>query len=292
MNPRTADRGARGLGTASTDETRLVSNDRFQAVTHEGPGAHILRFFLGPDQGRGLRITPEDCREFDLRPGVELLYADDRNFVFTPWEAHGAVFDQVVVDLAGARDHASHVFRARRCDRVVDDRFKGSIRKVFDARVRLGMTQQALWRKNDEGRAVATTHLTPKDVEILRRIRAVHDLNTVFGAGLKEALHTSARMLGALPFVAMRQEHDQATHSAPFYVSRSNELIDDDLCTVYKVAKLGFPKHKSARVSEAIAVLKAQDRRFREQAVVDLETCLVIAEMIEGGIFLAGVLVD
>lgn len=48
-------------------------------------------------------------------------------------------------------------------------------------------------------------------------------------ACLQEALHASARVLGALPVVAVRQQHHQAALAQPLGLAAAHELVKDDL---------------------------------------------------------------
>ncbi len=74
--------------------------DLLDPLAHEGPGAHVARLFLAPDQTRA-RVTRQDFGERVCREGVEL---------FEPQQVHVAspkllpLLQQVVVDLAAAQD--------------------------------------------------------------------------------------------------------------------------------------------------------------------------------------------
>ena len=54
-------------------------------------------------------------------------------------------------------------------------------------------------------------------------------------------------MLWSLAFVAMRQKHNQTAGAVPLGAARTDELVDDDLGTVGKVTKLGFPDCQTVR---------------------------------------------
>lgn len=60
-------------------------------------------------------------------------------------------------------------------------------------------------------------------------------------AQLQEALKASTRVLRSLSIIAMGQAHDQATPLQPFPLPRSDELVDDTLGVVGKVAELSLP---------------------------------------------------
>ena len=82
-------------------------------------------------------------------------------------------------------------------------------------------------------------------------------------------------MLGALAFVAVREEQDDAGEQAPLGFAGGEELVDDDLGAVGEVAELGFPEDEGFGVVAGVAVLVAEAGGLGEQRVVDLEAALV-----------------
>ena len=118
--------------------------------------------------------------------------------------------------------------------------------------------------------------LPPQQVEVLRRRGRDGDLDVVLGAELEEPLEPGAGVLGPLPFVAVRQEHDQPAGPAPFRLGRGDELVDDDLGAVGEVAELGLPHDQHVRLIERVAVVEAEHGRLGEQAVVDAELGLAV----------------
>ena len=93
-------------------------------------------------------------------------------------------------------------------------------------------------------------------MKVLRGRSWVTDLNVVFCAQLQEALHACRRMLGALAFVTVWQEQDQAVLLAPLVFGSNDVLVDDDLCAVGEVAELGFPHHKCFVVGVRITIFE------------------------------------
>src|SRR5438067_13773385 len=84
-------------------------------------------------------------------------------------------------------------------------------------------------------------------------------------------------MFGALAFVTVRQEQDDPARPLPFRFRGNDELVDDGLRAVRKIAELRFPQAKHARIIERITVIEAEDGRFREQAVVNANARLISA---------------
>ena len=70
-------------------------------------------------------------------------------------------------------------------------------------------------------------------------------------------------MFGALPFVAVGQQHHQTRHPQPLGFGGGNELVDDDLSTVGKIAELRFPQRQRLGLGGRVAVFKAQNPQLR-----------------------------
>src|ERR1700722_19053144 len=122
-------------------------------------------------------------------------------------------------------------------------------------------------------------------MEILSRIRGLADLNIVASGQLQEALHTRARMFGALAFITVGQKKDKAGEQVPLIFSGADELIDDGLRDIGEVAKLGFPQDQSFGIVATVSVFKSHHPRFRERRVVDIARRLVGVDMTERNIF-------
>ena len=101
--------------------------------------------------------------------------------------------------------------------------------------------------------------------------RGLHDLHVVLGAQRQEPLDVGVGVLGALAFVAVRQEHHQAAELLPLAFGGGDELVDDRLRAVHEVAELRFPDHQVARVGGAEAVLEPEHRQLRKHRVDDDE---------------------
>jgi hypothetical protein len=84
------------------------------------------------------------------------------------------------------------------------------------------------------------------------------------------ALEARRGVLGSLPFVAVRQQADEAGHAQPLAFARGDELVEHHLGAVGEVAELRFPEHQRIRLGQRVAVFEAEHRLFREQRVDDL----------------------
>ena len=88
-------------------------------------------------------------------------------------------------------------------------------------------------------------------------------------------------MLGALAFVAVRQQHHEAADAAPLHFARRDELVDDHLRAVGEVAELRFPDHEARRIGSRVAVFEAEHRLFGEHRVDDLERRLARLDVLQ-----------
>src|SRR4029077_5046832 len=100
---------------------------------------------------------------------------------------------------------------------------------VFNWRARVSVAQHALRSEYDERLAPMTQGLAAKQMEILRGVARLRDLDVVFGGQLDEALNASAGMFRALTFVAVGQEHHDAGEQVPLGFTGADELVDDGL---------------------------------------------------------------
>ena len=90
-------------------------------------------------------------------------------------------------------------------------------------------------------------------------------------------------MLGALAFVTVREEHDEAGEQAPLGFASGKELVDDDLGTVGEVAELCLPEDEGLGIVSGEAVLESEASRLGEKGVVDGPAALVGAHIPERG---------
>ena len=138
-------------------------------------------------------------------------------------------------------------------------------------RRRCRVAQKTFRREHHERRPPDAERLTPQYVKVLGRGRRLADLEIVFGRKLEKPLDPGARVLGALPLIAVRQEQCQAGKPPPLVFGRGDELIDDHLRVVREVAELSLPEHKGLRIVAAVAVFEPEDRRFGQRRVVNFE---------------------
>src|SRR6478609_11549402 len=98
-------------------------------------------------------------------------------------------------------------------------------------------------------------------------------------------------MLGPLAFITMRQQKNETTRLVPFGFRRNQELINDDLSAVREIAELSFPQHQGQRIGNAVAELETHGCVLTQQAVHEFKFRLVRAEVLQGDVSFARVVV-
>ena len=152
-----------------------------------------------------------------------------------------AVREELVVDLARADDHARHLLRRRACPISPITVWNSPLASSSSGDTASLCRSRLFGRHHDQRLAVPAQHLPAQHVEDLRRRRRHAHLHVVLRAELQEALGTRRRVLGALPFVAVRQQHHEAADAAPLHFAGADELVDHDLRAVGEIAELRFP---------------------------------------------------
>lgn len=130
--------------------------------------------------------------------------------------------------------------------------------------------------------AELTVHLSSQDMEVVGWLGHVGDLHVavlvlafkllcrgedarLLVAELQIALHAARRMFGTLTVIAVRKRADKTRALKPFDFTRSNELVNDALGVVGKVAELSFPHHKRIRRGQGVAILEAKSTELGER---------------------------
>src|SRR5688572_30898321 len=103
------------------------------------------------------------------------------------------------------------------------------------------MTQQRFWREHDAWLTERPGYLPPEQVEeVCGSCRIRHD-HIILRRLLQKSFGPATGVLRSLTLIAMRQKHNQSVHSLPFRFCAGDELINNHLCSIYKVTKLRFP---------------------------------------------------
>src|SRR5262245_43889952 len=290
-------RRARPPGIARTLVARAdMVEHPFEVRLDEAPGAHVLRLLLAPYH---LSVL-EAAKLVDQGAGGEGVKLLDPEQIDVVQPALLALVVEIVIDLAGADDHAADGIVGCERDGLVGEELGIVPQQAVEARAgaELGqgrdhalVTEQRFRRHQDEGLAELAMELTPQDVKVVGRRGAVRDLPIVLGAKLEIALEPRRGMFRPLALVTVRQQQHEPRHAEPFALARGNELIDDDLRAIGEIAELRFPQHERVRLGEAVPVLEAEHGLFRQHRVDNFERRLAFGQVLERGVFLLVVLV-
>ncbi len=146
------------------------------------------------------------------------------------------------------------------------------------------MAQQRLRRHHHQRTAHTAQRLTTQHMVNLCRGGRYANLHVLLSAQLQIAFQTRGGVLRALPFVAVRQQHHQTAHPAPFLFARGDELINHHLRAVGEVAELRFPDGQRTRLCGGVTVFERQHGFFRQHRVPDAELALAVVHMLQRGI--------
>lgn len=128
---------------------------------------------------------------------------------------------------------------------------------------------------------VGDDHVDIRELVHWRELVLSWDLVWILVGQLQESLQTSARVLWAHALVAVRQQHDEAGLTSPFGLTRRNELVNNALSSVGKVAELGLPNDQRVGIGQRVAELEAQNGKLGQRAVADCIVGLVDGQMVE-----------
>ena len=147
-------------GGAFHGQHGAVSRNVAQSRHHVEERAHVGRLFLHPYDFAGVGVLIDGGFQFCFVEGVHLVHEDDGRALILAALAFHAEF---VPDLSGADQDAGGVHGA--CIR--NDGQEALVREIGDGRVRVGMTQHALGREDDQRFAPVAQRLSAEQMEIL-----------------------------------------------------------------------------------------------------------------------------
>mmetsp|Transcript_48628 Transcript_48628/g.103706 ORF Transcript_48628/g.103706 Transcript_48628/m.103706 type:complete len:521 (-) Transcript_48628:1040-2602(-) len=156
--------------------------------------------------------------------------------------------------------------------------------EIFDVRLDQPVAEQRLRRHDDKRLPKLAHHLPAQHVEVVGgrgdvddgpvgRLRlllpadALWELVLVIVAHLQEALEAGRRVLGPLPFEAVRKQHHEPRLAQPLLLARGDELVDHALGRVGEVTELRLPHDERCGVLEGVAELEAEHGEFGERRV-------------------------
>jgi hypothetical protein len=229
----------------------------------ETPCTSVERLLLTPNDVLGVGVRVEVLLQLLPWEGVELFNTGDRDILQA---TRLALLDKRSIDLTSAKNDAVDLVMrsnfAASMSWVLDDPLEVRLaRELFQIRTGQWVTQKRLGEEQNERLAELAVHLATKQVEVVRRLGAVGDLDVAIlvlsvkligrreDAGvlvdeLQVALHACRRVFWSLTVVSMRQAHHEAGALEPLDLTGGDELINDDLSSVGEITELGFPHDK------------------------------------------------
>jgi len=103
---------------------------------------------------------------------------------------------------------------------------------------------------------------------------------------LEETFQSRRGVLWPLAFIAMgQQQQSEAAKPGPLVLATGDELVNDNLGAVDKIAELSLPDRQRCRCRRRIPVFERQRRFLGQQGVIDLKTRLVFPDMFKRNVF-------
>ena len=187
------------------------------------------------------------------RKRIKLLQPDDRH-VFMP--RFGAVLFKFIINFPRTKNNALDLL-AGLSRSVWQNALESPRGTIFQRGSHLRMPQQAFRSHDDQRLAPGAQSLAPEAMKVLRGRRRINHLDVVLGCEMQETLESSAGMFRALPFVAVRQQQDQAAEPLPLVFGAGDELIHNRLGRIPEIAVLRLPQNEPVGIIEAIAVFES-----------------------------------
>ncbi|CPR55807.1 Uncharacterised protein [Salmonella enterica subsp. enterica serovar Bovismorbificans] len=241
------------------------------------PCALVERLFLAPDKIMDVSVWLQRFLHRFMRERIELFDAHDSDIFLVVF---ATLFQQVVINLTRTHYHAFYGFRVQLVN-FANGRLEGTVRQFIKRGNRQRVTQQRFRRHHHQRTTHPAQRLTAQHMVDLRRGGRHANLHILLGAKLQITFQTRGRVLRPLPFIAVRQQHHQTAHPAPFLLAGGDELVNHYLRAVGKIAKLRFPDSQGTWFRRGITVFKSQYRFFRQHGVPDFKLSLTAVNMLQ-----------
>ena len=275
--------GSTWVATSVHDVTPVVMLCLVQQGLDSGlckaPGTGVKGLLLRPDDVLGVGVRVKVLLQLLPWEGVQLLNTGDGNICEA---ASLTLIHQRSVDLTCAKNDTLDLLVRTNLTglvrRVLDDPFEVRVTGEFlDIRASHRVAEQRLREEEDERLTELAVHLATQQMEVVRRFRAVGDLDIAVlvltvkllrrreDAGilvdeLQITLHATRRVLRTLTVVTVGQAHDKTRTLEPLDFSRSNKLVNNDLGSVGKITKLSFPHDKCVGRRKRVTILESETR--------------------------------
>ncbi len=265
----------------------------------ERPGTGVERLLLTPHNGLGVLVAVEVLLKLLPWEWVELLDTNNGGVLEVVLLA---VLGESGVDLSGTENDALDLLWLSNGLAVLgllnNPAEVAVTLELFNVGASEWVAEKSLGEEDAEWLAELSVHLSAQDVEVVGwggHVRNLHvavlvlTLKLLWGwedtwvlvRKLEITLHTSGGVLWSLSIISMRKRHDEAGTLHPLDLTRSNELINDDLGVVCEITELGLPHDESVWRGQRVTVLESEDTVLREGGVRDDELALVLGDVLE-----------
>ena len=150
-----------------------------------------------------------------------------------------------------------------------------------------GLTRR-LFRSIDFGRehhqrpVDAVERVPAQQVEVVRRVGRHGDGHRALGAQLQEPFDAAGGVVGALAFVAVREQQHHAGLCWPHLASPEERYSSmTDWAPLTKSPNWASHSTNASRLADGVAVLEAERRVLRERRVVDQDPFLVVGQVLQ-----------
>src|SRR5579859_3480293 len=196
--------------------------------------------------------------DFRLRHGIKLVQEENRSVgVLAPT----ALCAQFMADLAAGDQDALRVGNFL----VLHDLLEVWLREFGNRRAGIRMTQHALWREHNQWLSPWPPRLPPQHMEVLRCGGRLANLYIFLGGELQKTLQSCTGMFRPLPLITVRKQQYNSRGQIPLIFTGADELIDDHLRAVCKIAELRFPQNERLWEITAEAVFESEAACFRKR---------------------------
>src|SRR5690625_316744 len=238
--------------------TVVLVNDPAHVVLALVPSALGHRLLLTPHHALQCAVGLKDFFQRLFGKRIKLFQTHQGSVVDLTGHA---LFQQVVVYLAATENHSLHLLRIQLF--VTDHRVEMPFGQIFQCGGGQLVTQYPFGTHHNQRTTHGANRLTTQQMEYLRRGRGDTDMSMLFGTRLQEALNARRCMFGALPFVPVGEQDRQAAQTTPLVLTTGDELVDNYLGTIGKIAELRFPDYQTFGGGGGVAILKREHRFFR-----------------------------
>ncbi|KAH3659666.1 hypothetical protein OGATHE_005711 [Ogataea polymorpha] len=285
--------------------------NRFLETNERGGNccSHVEWLLLTPHQVLKSRVRQQSVSELSKWEWVQLFHLDEGSLLVSQ------ILSSLVessVNLAAAQNNSLDtglIIYALAKLHVLNYPLEVRITcEFFNTRSGQWVSQQTLGEKQNQWFSELTVHLSPQNVEQRRWRRWVRNLHVavlvlslellwgrevarILITKLQVSLESSRRMLRSLSIVTVGQREDNTGSLFPLGLTSSNELVNNDLCSVGKITELSLPNNKCVWRSQGVSVFESHHTVLRKRRVADHKVSLVFVEVFQWNVGLLVLLV-